>query len=564
MSTTRDKTNHTHARPQTRSYRWRAPAPSIVLQATTPHLATSAGTGLETIGGFTLTSALTRQSLWNKVRRHTLSAECKLIRPARDEPLGRGAFADVFEVALRGQTLALKVVKFKRNKEVESIQAKREIEILKKLSQKRGHANIIRVIGAYTHQNNLGILLHPVAVCDLESFFADVEDYSKSNTVDDERARLTSLGYAASRDSPYKASLVYSQIGCLVSAVAFLHSTQIKIRHKDIKPSNILLTPEGIYLSDFGISTDFSRLTQSATDGGAGGTLRYSAPEAWTKAFIDYKLSLTFTDGPLELSGRAADIFSLGCVLVEILVLHREGTRERLRNRPLGSMPEMRPTQIRAFHENLDLIDDWFSPMTGLSPRRHYLYGEVRAMLSAHPDARPTADQILYRLGLADAMVKRPQFSMFGPCCRGINNIAVHQEEVLSRNRVKLEELQETLQSSAKISYNFQSRIATLEDDLIKSQMESTALKRGLETSEAATSMTKQKLARQAADLESAFKKIGTYQHDLTITAETIDALRVEYTTLERRVHSSDEITKGAISDLQRTKAELKDVQVRD
>ncbi|PSN63191.1 kinase-like protein, partial [Corynespora cassiicola Philippines] len=88
--------------------------------------------------------------------------------------------------------------------------------------------------------------------------------------------------------------------GCLITAVEYLHEQ--KIRHKDLKPSNILLGPNDVWLTDFGSATDFSMLSQSATDGVERGTPKYFAPEV----------------ASFEPHGRAADMFSLGCVLLEI------------------------------------------------------------------------------------------------------------------------------------------------------------------------------------------------------------------------------------------------------
>jgi serine/threonine protein kinase len=61
-----------------------------------------------------------------------------------------------------------------------------------------------------------------------------------------------------------------------VSAIAYLHHQ--KIRHDDLKPSNILLSPDQLWLTDFGSSTDFSLLSRSTTDNERG-TPRYFAPE---------------------------------------------------------------------------------------------------------------------------------------------------------------------------------------------------------------------------------------------------------------------------------------------
>jgi serine/threonine protein kinase len=151
------------------------------------------------------------------------------------------------------------------------------------------HDHIIQLIGTYTHRQFLGILLYPVAVCDLHTFFQDAEDwYHTADEFKTSEARLSSLDpsqkdrlMALGYDFPetnnlYNASLAYSKIGCLVSAISYLHDQ--KVRHKDLKPSNILLSRDGLWLSDFGSATDFSLLSQSATNNERGSP-RYFSPE---------------------------------------------------------------------------------------------------------------------------------------------------------------------------------------------------------------------------------------------------------------------------------------------
>jgi len=131
--------------------------------------------------------------------------------------------------------------------------------------------------------------MSPVAVCDLHTLFDDIEEWTSvapeiRNVQKDlqsletlRRLRLQNLGYDfPGKSEARKATLIFSQIGCLVSAVAYLHEQ--KIRHKDLKPSNILLTRGHIWLSDFGTATDFTHLLESATNNERG-TPRYFAPE---------------------------------------------------------------------------------------------------------------------------------------------------------------------------------------------------------------------------------------------------------------------------------------------
>lgn len=189
----------------------------------------------------------------------------------------------MYETIVQGCKLAHKRLVFRRK--IGDAELK-EIEILKKISS---HTHMMQLVGTYTHRQFLGLLLHPVAVCDLHTFFEDVEAWSniditlslpeaRQAALDPlHRNRLEALGYdfptAASRS---QASKAYHKIGCLISAIEYLHEQ--KIRHKDLKPSNILLTQDRLWLSDFGSATDFSLLSQSATDNERG-TPRYFSPE---------------------------------------------------------------------------------------------------------------------------------------------------------------------------------------------------------------------------------------------------------------------------------------------
>ncbi|KAH4614864.1 hypothetical protein HBH68_010030 [Parastagonospora nodorum] len=313
--------------------------------------------------------------------------------------LGRGAVGDVHEVEVQGRKFAHKRMVVRRKL---GGQERKEIEILKHLPP---HPHIVQLVGTYTHREFLGIIMYPVAVCDLHTFFEDVGDWHETEGTShrqDERlemleasqkTRLIALGYDfPSAQEPCKASLIYSKIGCLVSAVAYLHDR--KIRHKDIKPSNILLTHDRLWLSDFGSATDFSLLSQSATDNERGSP-RYFSPEvnAW------------------QANGRAADIFSLGCVVLEMLVIHTQGT---LRYMQANRSPNP------AFHANLDKVDAWLEDphSQGRPSRRAHLEQEIKSMLGYYPETRPTANRLLIELAMYE-LSKMSQFSVFGHCCKG-------------------------------------------------------------------------------------------------------------------------------------------------
>lgn len=175
----------------------------------------------------------------------------------------------MYETTIHNHKLASKKTWRKRGRGL-----RKEVEHLERLN----HPHLVALVGTYTQAVWVGMLLHPVAVCDLGVFFEDAEAFW-SRVVDSEQiTRLHQLGYELKSPMKHRAWLVYSRIGCLVSAVSYLHSQKIQIRHKDLKPSNILLVRNNIYLSNFGSATDYSTLSQSATDGG-GGTRRYFSPK---------------------------------------------------------------------------------------------------------------------------------------------------------------------------------------------------------------------------------------------------------------------------------------------
>lgn len=113
--------------------------------------------------------------------------------------------------------------------------------------------------------------------------------------------------------------------------------------------------------------------------------------------------------------GRSADIFSLGCVLLEIIVVHRCGTLEHVRQNR---------SDDTCFHANLDRIDGWLrhSTQSPSSARENFINSELKRMLTATPSERPTISELLVSFSAADmASAQLDVFiSIFGGCCENL------------------------------------------------------------------------------------------------------------------------------------------------
>src|SRR5258706_12693150 len=79
------------------------------------------------------------------------------------------------------------------------------------------------------------------------------------------------------------------QIGASIcDALAYLHSRKPPILHRDIKPGNVKITPEGhIFLVDFGLAKVYHGANQPTTTGARAMTPGYSPPEQYGTARTD-------------------------------------------------------------------------------------------------------------------------------------------------------------------------------------------------------------------------------------------------------------------------------------
>jgi len=248
-----------------------------------------------------------------------------------------------------------------------------------------------------------------VATCDMATFLEDVDLVSPAGVPGTEQEyalanqRLASLGIVGVPSIPTWAAArprLLQSVGCLASAILYLHENQI--RHKDLKPMNILLSCDGLWVTDFGTSTDFSELSQSTSEGCERGTPKYFAPEV--SAF--------------EPNGRSADIFSLGCIFLEIVASSN--------NYSLYSLKHIRQARDCSFHANIESVIAWLDGFISIGSIDQFLMCLVRLMLRPKPQTRPTALQVKRYLRLLETF-KAPLSTsttprLFSGFCCGISS----------------------------------------------------------------------------------------------------------------------------------------------
>lgn len=151
----------------------------------------------------------------------------------------------------------------------------------------------MRLIGTYVVGRELSILLYPVADFNLEEFLRSI----RSDQLHSYKA--------------WKTWSCCTFFACLSNAVDYIHSQLAK--HLDIKPQNILVRKQHedlsqtrfaytVFVADFGIARSYTQPAAANTDGLTPFTPRYAAPELVRQ----------------ELRGLSADVFSLGCVFLEM------------------------------------------------------------------------------------------------------------------------------------------------------------------------------------------------------------------------------------------------------
>tara|TARA_R110002003_G_scaffold40_5_gene2642 strand:+ start:20808 stop:22802 length:1995 start_codon:yes stop_codon:yes gene_type:complete len=293
--------------------------------------------------------------------------------------LGRGGYGQVDRVLSLisfkeyARKKVLRGVAFRGRQKEDVMRFIKEIELLKRLK----HRHIVEFVGSYTDSRYIALIMSPVAEMDLGAYLA----------------RVTVSNYPEMR----------TFFGCLATGLEFLHEQNV--RHKDIKPANILISHGYVLFTDFGLSLDFTDADGSTTTGMANGmTVRYCAPEV-------------ACGGPRN---TMSDIWSLGAVFMEIIAVLKGKTAQHLNElyKQHGSWQAFvvtSPSALSEFVAELEKIGD-------LADNKALEWAQK--MLSPNQKSRPPASLLIEYITTSS---KEGGSVFCGICCDSSEDDNFHQ-----------------------------------------------------------------------------------------------------------------------------------------
>lgn len=169
--------------------------------------------------------------------------------------------------------------------------------------RKCAHSHIIHLRASFTDHANFGFIVYPVAERTLQELLSH---YISENLISEPEHKSVQKALVCS-------------FGCLLEAVRYLHD-EVQIKHRDIKPRNILMRDKRFLICDLGSAYDFEDRKESTDTTRPPGTRKYKAPEVLE--------NVDSSESPKHNS--KVDIFSLGCIFLEIYTVLCEQTLDEM------------------------------------------------------------------------------------------------------------------------------------------------------------------------------------------------------------------------------------------
>ncbi|TKY86556.1 hypothetical protein EX895_004705 [Sporisorium graminicola] len=224
-----------------------------------------------------------------------------------EETIGSGEFSEVLKAVSRstGYAYAVKRMKKAYSGPRDRLRRLEEVDVLRTLSTSgKPHANIVSLFGAWEEEGHLFLQLE---LCPLGSLAFFLEEYGQQ---------------VGALDEPR----LWKILAELSSGVAYIHG--LNILHLDLKPANVLITEYGtLKIGDFGMATRWPLVDAETTLKGAG---LDEEPHAYALEQVaepwPCQRGLEREGDRIYLApevifhgqyGKAADVFSLGLILLE-------------------------------------------------------------------------------------------------------------------------------------------------------------------------------------------------------------------------------------------------------
>ena len=338
--------------------------------------------------------------------------------------------------------------------------------------------HVVSYYGSYTHLGFGYVLFYPSSDFNLKCLLTSLPTSIKSLNKQDRR------------------DMVMNWIHCLVDTLCYIHSRGSS--HGNIKPSSVLFsTRNQVFYNDLTrLSREALGLATSDRSAFDKESYDYAAPEQWYRpsttvlASSSYRNTLTSPVSPdtanftishgvmissggsggegctsprflhgtptPHLNPQAADIFSLGCVILELLsFLMKRQTKAFAGHRAMrhktpgrgGAVPDS------SFHKNLGQVESWMAGLAkdaakkasakkdeqstkvfrGVAPTLHL----VARMLAIAPHERLTAREVehgMYRILTEDCGITEPHcVHEYGGWDSGLGNLRIGNDELDSR-----------------------------------------------------------------------------------------------------------------------------------
>ncbi|EGS23754.1 uncharacterized protein CTHT_0004560 [Thermochaetoides thermophila DSM 1495] len=260
-----------------------------------------------------------------------------------------------------------------------------EVENLKALQ----HDHLLSYWASYIHRGCGYVIFRQAAEYSLKSLFTATPSCFKKLEKKDRR------------------QTVMNWIFCLVDTICFLHNRGLV--HGNIKPSTVMFTEDNqVFLCDYNhfLTQLLSGQLESDANSFDKEVYDYSAPEMWLSSLPSSPMSFRSAKG--RPTPQAADIFSLGCIILELLsfLAKKHGkpfATHRAAKNKMGSRGAAVPDS--SFHKNLGQVESWMNQLAHDLAKKDdptfkgvpMMLHVVEDMLSYYPAERPLANEVQTR-----------------------------------------------------------------------------------------------------------------------------------------------------------------------